>query len=353
MTTVRRYLLILILSFSVYGANAQGREAILEYIKTYRLLAIEEMQRTGVPASIKLAQGIHETTAGTSDLVQRSNNHFGIKCKSNWTGDRVSHTDDAPDECFRKYPSAEDSYRDHSDFLKNNPRYAALFRLKGEDYKGWAHGLKKAGYATNPKYPLLLIRIIEEYNLHEYTLMAMGKKPIPLAEWAVQVPPKEDIVVSDAALIFNEPDEGPGEEPMADDVVSDINRDYPETDFRINETRVVFAKAGTSMLSIAMRYDIPLKRLYEFNEMPEQDILKKSQLIFLQRKRKVGDADYHIVKAGESLYEIAQARGIRLDALRELNHLTADMIPAAGTKLALKKKAETPPRLAGNVRTTR
>ena len=128
-------------------------------------MAIREMQRTGVPASITLAQGILETEAGKSDLVIRSNNHFGIKCKSSWTGEKVYHDDDAQGECFRKYSDAEDSYKDHSDYLRTQPRYASLFSLDPLDYKGWATGLKKAGYATNPRYAQILIKYIEKYNL--------------------------------------------------------------------------------------------------------------------------------------------------------------------------------------------
>ena len=155
---------------------AQTSETIRLYIEKYRNLAIEEEIRTGVPAAIKLAQGIHETGAGTSNLVLRSNNHFGIKCKSEWKGESVSHDDDARGECFRKYSDPLDSYRDHSDFLKNRPYYTSLFDLDPTDYKGWAYGLKKAGYATNPKYPQILIKLIEDYGLQDYTLIAMGDK---------------------------------------------------------------------------------------------------------------------------------------------------------------------------------
>ena len=139
-------------------ATAQSPEVISNYIATYQSIAISEMQRTGVPAAVKLAQGIHETTAGTSELVKKSNNHFGIKCKSDWTGEKVSHTDDAPHECFRKYDDPLQSYRDHSDFLKSSSRYSSLFKLDPLDYEAWAYGLKKAGYATNPKYPIAFVR---------------------------------------------------------------------------------------------------------------------------------------------------------------------------------------------------
>ena len=151
----------LLLSFiSVFTAAilvAQDGVTIREYISKYKDIAIAEMQRTGIPASIKLAQGIHETSAGTSVLVQKSNNHFGLKCKTEWTGMTVKHTDDAPNECFRKYSNPADSYKDQSDYLRNSPRYASLFELDPTDYKSWAAGLKSAGYATNPKYAPVLI----------------------------------------------------------------------------------------------------------------------------------------------------------------------------------------------------
>ena len=159
--------------FLFTAANAQKKELVTNYINTYKELAIEEMKRTGVPASITLAQGIHESGAGNSKLAAASNNHFGIKCKSNWKGETVKHDDDDKNECFRKYPSVIDSYKDHSDFLKNSPRYAFLFAIDPTDYTGWANGLRQAGYATNPKYPQALIKIIEEYNLQEYTTLAL------------------------------------------------------------------------------------------------------------------------------------------------------------------------------------
>ncbi|MBE2229855.1 MAG: glucosaminidase domain-containing protein [Chitinophagaceae bacterium] len=167
-------LFLFILIGGSLAVRAQQSEKILRYIETYKDLAIAEMQRTGVPASVKLAQGIHETQAGTSVLVLKSNNHFGIKCKTGWTGETVSHDDDARGECFRKYQSAEASYRDHSDFLKNSKRYASLFTLAPTDYTGWAEGLKKAGYATNPRYIQALVKLIEEYNLQQYTLQALN-----------------------------------------------------------------------------------------------------------------------------------------------------------------------------------
>jgi flagellum-specific peptidoglycan hydrolase FlgJ len=154
---------------------SQKNPAVESYILQFAPLAIEEQLRTGIPAAIKLAQAIHESAAGQGDLAMRSNNHFGIKCKSNWTGPTAYHDDDEKGECFRAYDSIAFSYRDHSDFLKNSKRYASLFELESTDYEGWAKGLKNAGYATNPKYPALLIKLIETYELFIFTDQAIAK----------------------------------------------------------------------------------------------------------------------------------------------------------------------------------
>src|SRR4051812_10436981 len=162
-------ILTLLFTVTAFAQNSDNvpRPVVIDYIDTYKAVAISEMKRTGVPASITLAQGIHETEAGTSELVRKSNNHFGIKCKDYWTGDKVYHDDDAKGECFRSYTRAFDSYMDHSDFLKNSSRYASLFQLDPTDYEAWANGLRKAGYATNPKYASILIKIINNYHLQD------------------------------------------------------------------------------------------------------------------------------------------------------------------------------------------
>ncbi len=173
---MKKTIILSLVVFITCRLAAQNSPDVTGYISTYKDIAIREMQRTGVPASITLAQGILESQSGNSELTQLSNNHFGIKCKKNWTGETVLHDDDERKECFRKYPSAEDSYRDHSDFLRSNDRYASLFTLDPLDYSGWAHGLKQAGYATESNYPQALIKLIEDYHLQDYSLQALGKK---------------------------------------------------------------------------------------------------------------------------------------------------------------------------------
>lgn len=316
---------LIFLCFLLAGSlAAQQSPTILAYIETYKDLAMAEMRRTGVPASIKLAQGIHETLAGTSALVQKSNNHFGIKCKSNWTGESVSHDDDARGECFRKYPSAADSYRDHSDFLKNSQRYAGLFQLNPADYAGWANGLKKAGYATNPKYPQVLIKLIEDYNLQQYTQLVLQgiTVPAPVADTAVTTAPATGAAGPQQAAV-----------------------DYPSGEFRINQTRVILAAKGTSYLSIANKYQLPLARIFEFNELQAAEAVDTDRLIYLQRKRKTGALDRYTVKPGETLYTIAQEQGIRLESLCELNLLQTGDRPAPGEQLNLKTKTTRKPQL--------
>src|SRR5688572_10247871 len=330
-----RFVFLLALLSATFISKAQKADVILNYIEAYREIAIAEMHRTGVPASIKLAQGIHETTAGTSDLVRRSNNHFGIKCKSNWTGESVKHTDDAPHECFRKYDDPAQSYRDHSDFLKGSSRYASLFNLDPLDYSAWAYGLKKAGYATNPKYPQIIIKLIETYNLQDYTLIALGK-----------MPPKENAIGVISMERTNGDDPGIATTIPEVEKKNEQRRDYPKEEFKINNTRVIYASAGTSLLSIAQQYSIPLARIFEYNELERTETLTNDQLIYLQRKRKAGSNEFHVVKQGETIRDIAQEEALRLESLLEYNHLESYMQPAAGEQLYLRAKAPGMPKLA-------
>jgi Mannosyl-glycoprotein endo-beta-N-acetylglucosaminidase/LysM domain len=325
--------LLFVLLFSL-GAEAQKAEAVLNYIATYKEIAISEMKRTGVPAAITLAQGIHESGAGLSELVKASNNHFGIKCKSNWTGESVRHDDDAKGECFRKYPQAADSYRDHSDFLKNGQRYAFLFQLEPADYAGWANGLKKAGYATNPKYPQVLIKLVEDYGLQQYTLQGLTGTDAPVAEAQSQpapMAPQQNVTPVKEQYAAAEADRIPA--PQA------VNQ-YPDGVFTINDTRVIFIKKGTSYFAIATQYGVDLARLFEYNEIPVTEEAGSDQLLYLQHKRKSGTTPYHVVKPGETMHDIAQQEGIRMEALLEYNGVNKSHQPAPGEKIRLKKKQD-------------
>lgn len=310
------FFLLVFVACSFFG-QAQSSAIIRQYIATYKNIAMQEMIRTGVPASITLAQGIHETGAGQSVLVKKSNNHFGIKCKTGWTGPSVSHDDDARGECFRKYEDPIESYKDHSDFLKDRKHYASLFLLDPLDYEGWARGLKKAGYATNPKYPQILIRLIEDYNLQDYTLIALGRKQ-------------------------------PGQEVWAgsrETVPAAPKKTYPQGKFSINETDVIFVTKGTSFLAIAEEYRVPLARLFDFNDMEPSETALQDQLVFLERKRKKGASEFYFVQPGETVYDIAQQEGIRLEQLLEFNKMNKAMQPAAQEKLYLQDDAPATPKL--------
>ncbi|HEU0065539.1 MAG TPA: glucosaminidase domain-containing protein [Flavisolibacter sp.] len=329
---MKKLKLFVILLLSVAGNHlfAQNSEIVRKYIDSYKDIAIAEMQRTGVPASITLAQGILETEAGTSDLVRASNNHFGIKCKGDWTGETVFHDDDAKGECFRKYNDPADSYKDHSDFLRTRPNYTSLFQIDPTDYEAWARGLKKAGYATNPKYAQILIKYINDYHLQDYTLIALNRKQ-----------PSDDIV-----LTKNTTTASSNADLEIKPVAKRIHAEYPSGQFKINETNVVFVEKGTAFLKVASDYQVSLSRLFEFNDMNSTDIASDDQLVFLQRKRKTGSNDLHIVQEGETLYDIAQAEGIRMESLLNFNFLKPGMNPMAGEKLYLKVNAPEMPKLA-------
>ena len=294
-----------------------------QYIQEYKDFAIREMKRMGVPAAITLAQGLLETENGNSDLVKKSNNHFGIKCKSSWTAEGVSHDDDALGECFRRYKDAEGSYRDHSNFLRGSDRYAFLFKLDPKDYKGWAYGLKKAGYATNPRYPEILIKNIEDNNLQQYTL-----------EVAIDIP------LFDASKYTSDPEDKTFNEVSNTNSTTKTAEDDQlqqfENKISINGSTAIYAKKGTSLLAIATQNNINLEKLLEYNDLQTDGLLEKDQVIFLDKKSKEGGKDFYIVQPNETIYDVAQKNGIRLQNLCEYNSLTSNDSLYAGTKLNLK-----------------
>ncbi|MDB5251979.1 MAG: LysM peptidoglycan-binding protein [Flaviaesturariibacter sp.] len=261
---MKKQVLTFLFSLALAQASfAQSSSVVRDYIARFRDVAIAEMQRTGVPAAITLAQGILETEAGKSDLVQRSNNHFGIKCKSDWKGETVSHDDDARGECFRKYNDPVESYKDHSDFLKNRPNYVSLFKINPADYEGWAYGLKKAGYATNPKYPQILIRLIKEYDLQQYTMMGLNGKP------ATDAP-----VVTVASTQSNEAKAG---DTMLAKPAS-VEATYAAAAYIVHNVL-----PRETLYSIAKKYAVSVEEIMQWNNLPSQD-LKVGQQIRINKK---------------------------------------------------------------------
>ena len=328
-----KFLTFIIIFFAV-PCLAQKPEVIAEYIANYHEYAIAEQLRTGIPAAITLAQGIHESGAGQGDLALRSNNHFGIKCKSTWTGDKVFHDDDTAGECFRAYACVADSYRDHSDFIKTSKRYSFLFDLDPQDYSAWAKGLKQAGYATNPKYPQILVRIIEENDLETLTETAMQHSDNGDIWQAASKTNAPAINVSSVTQDKPEPaTKKAGQEKKED--TSPVQQGI----FKINRCRVLFAEAGTSLKKLATQQDITLSDLLEFNDMKPVDKLASNQLIFLEHKRKKGSNKVHEVQKGETAWLISQQEGIRLERLIEYNRLSGNPRLKTGQTLYLRGHA--------------
>lgn len=312
-----RKAIVIILVVLFQNATAQNAN-VIKYIDTYKDLAISEMKRTGIPASITIAQGILETESGNSELVLKSNNHFGIKCKSTWTGETVYHNDDERGECFRKYNTAEESYRDHSNFLRNSERYAALFNLDADDYKGWAHGLKKAGYATNPRYPQILINSIEKYNLHQYTLLGKSQESL-FDKGEVKAGDETEQTITMNPQASNE-----------NGATTVLKRSAYKS------IEAVHIPAGTSLLAVASQFRISLRKLLEYNDLKQDGLVSKSQWLFLDKKLKEGDQDQVAAKAGQSLHDVAQENAVQLESLLKYNDLKDEGILPARTMVALK-----------------
>lgn len=305
--------------------NAQQAGFQLAYVDRYKNIAIREMERTGIPASIKLAQGILESDSGRSYLATTANNHFGIKCGSQWMGERVYRKDDDFDDkgrliesCFRRYQNPDASYVAHSEFLldpKKTFRYGFLFRLPPTDYKKWAKGLKQAGYATNPRYPDLLIDLIERYDLNRY-----DREP-------TQGPKIPD---------FN---------PVPPVVTTEPNRETRETRvtagvYRANDVKYFQPDGGMTLEEIAKIVDVSVRRLIDYNEYPDRrdGALAPSERVYIQPKRSNyrGKEKYHAVREGETLFEISQRYGIRLDKLRSRNRVPEGLEPAVGSLVKLR-----------------
>lgn len=283
------------------GAQAQKRNARYNaYIKEYAPLAVEQMKQHKIPASITLAQGLLESGAGTSSLARKSNNHFGIKCHSTWRGRKVYYTDDAPNECFRAYKHPRDSYNDHSDFLKRGSRYAFLFKLKITDYKGWARGLKKAGYATDPSYANRLITIIEDYALYKYDSQGMSK--YDSRKWQKLIKKKPWLV-------------------------------NPHQVYVANGLAYIVARDGDEFRMLGKEFDISWKKLVEYNDLHREYNLEAGDIIYLKKKNKKADKKYdpkYVVRDGDSMHSIAQKFGIRLKNLYKMNKKDGEYVPEVG-----------------------
>ncbi|MFM2258701.1 MAG: hypothetical protein RLZZ424_634 [Bacteroidota bacterium] len=380
--------LILIFCMTMQIGWTQNNTITIAYIAQYKAIAMKEMKRTGVPASITLAQAILESNSGESNLAKKHNNHFGIKCKSDWTGAKTYQDDDAKQECFRAYETAEVSFKDHSNFLKNRPNYVDLFLLDPVDDTAWAYGLKKAGYATATDYPKKLLKIIDDYELAQYnfpeleneveveeeapvkkitsdtvvnkvmidtpvikviadTVVKSLNKPLGIAQLnttnnlaplptqtlpvqTLSAPQKDtlkkDTIKKEVITVVQTTQKEPVKidsnraSIIAPPVVSKKpTYNYPEGQFRINQVPVILGKEKMSFIEIALKYKVPLYKLFEYNDIKASNLLERDQLIFLAPKKKTGAASFHIVKYNTSLQEISQLEGVQLSLLKLYN----------------------------------
>lgn len=302
--TLMSAILLVMLTFTT--TYAQHRVAsYTAYIKKYSPLAVGQMKSHNVPASITLAQGLLESGAGLSQLARRSNNHFGIKCGNRWTGRSVRHTDDAPNECFRAYPNVEASYEDHSLFLLGNQRYASLFRLPKTDYKGWAKGLRRAGYATDPSYANKLISVIETYDLYKYD--TEGSYKISTKKWTKLLKKKPWLA-------------------------------NPHQVYKANGIAYVIARNGDTFRMLSGEFGVKWKDLVKYNDLQKDYTLADGDIIYLAKKNKntVSEDLYYVVKEGDSMHTVSQRYGVQLKKLYKLNRLNGDHIPEVGERIWLK-----------------
>lgn len=312
MNYLKSCLLALILTLFYTEAIQAQRASRIQYIEKHKAMAISNMTSYGIPASITLAQACLESGDGNSRLARDGNNHFGIKCH-NWTGDKFYQDDDEKNECFRSYKSSDESFKDHSEFLRFRDRYKFLFDLDPKDYKGWAYGLKKAGYATNPAYPQLLINIIEEYQLYKYDSVGLEIPPPP----SQLEKEKEYVSISGTALYQ-----------------ISLSRKILEK----NGVPYIIADLGETWESVASDFNLFTRELKRFNDASKNSILVQGSIVYIEAKKRKGDVmiTSHVVEEGDKLHDLAQRFAIREKNLRIINNLKSGEEPVPGIILKLR-----------------
>ncbi len=291
-----------------------------EYIRLYKDIAIKEMNTFGIPSSITLAQGILESSSGNSVLAKKANNHFGIKCHEDWPGESFHMDDDEKNECFRKYNDPYDSFKDHSVFLASRNRYASLFNLDIADYKGWAKGLKSAGYATNPKYPQLLINIIEEYELYKYDRFYDAE----------QVKKNRQLTSKNNTVVH--PDAGIEEKSFVRK--TDANREI----YSNHGIKFIYATRGDTPEKLAKEFNIYSWQIKKYNDLRGRDRIAEGQIVYIEAKKNKGDKAFHIVSPGQTLHDISQIYGVKLKKLCKYNTLRKDAILYPNQQIKLRKR---------------
>jgi LysM repeat protein len=320
------FVVLMLFKISLLTAGNASKLTREDYVHKYSDLAVKEMKRVGIPASITLAQGILESGNGNSMLAQKSNNHFGIKCHNDWKGKRVYHDDDAKGECFRKYKTVYESYIDHSNFLTGKQRYASLFELRTIDYKGWAKGLKKAGYATDPRYAHRLIQIIEENNLHRFD-KEKGSR--------VKVKVKKDNAIM----------------PKATTIASKKTNSKPTDNFTVdalgvhkvdanNRIKYIMVKEGDTFASVGQEFGLKTWEIYNYNDLPDNAHIQHYRYLYLQPKRNRAHRKHtsHRIKSGETMHYVSQKYGVKVNSLYRYNDIKRGDKVKEGQVIQLRKK---------------
>lgn len=319
-------------------ALAAGKTPQERYIALYADMAVREMYRSGVPASITLAQGMLESGNGLSELAVKGNNHFGIKCHNGWTGKTMKHDDDLKGECFRRYSSPEESFRDHSDFLRYRDRYKFLFDYKVTDYKSWAYGLKKAGYATDPSYPKKLIGLIEEHALYEYdtkSMVSVADGP----EKEARRSRRRRKVVEPSQAIPASPSVIETVVPLSDSQSEEFHFPLTRQVYSRNGVPFIYAEEGDSYETIASSYDLFTREVRRFNDIRQDNGLKTGMVIYLKSKRNQASEgiEKHVVEEGETLWGISQRYAVKLSKIYVMNGFSKDYVPCEGDVIRLRK----------------
>ena len=336
----------------LWHANAYSQnksQDVLDYIEKYNRIAMREMQEYKIPASITLAQGLLESGNGKSELAKKSNNHFGIKCHSSWKGKKTYHDDDAKGECFRVYDSPAESYRDHSIFLANGQRYAFLFDLKITDYKGWAKGLKKAGYATLPVYANVLINLIETYNLTQYDQKALKGPKIVLDE---DKPSKKNTGSTNNKNSTS--NKNTANNKTFNKKNNKNNKTY--TPFRLNDAEVVgkaydgryvrenngvkfiYAKKGDNVYKLADEMEIYDYQLVKYNNLGKRRYFNENEVIYIEKKKNRASRKYkyHTIQKGETLSYVSRLYAVKLEAIYKMNGMNENTILHVGDNIRLR-----------------
>lgn len=331
--TIRTLVFLLTLAGATTAQSKPPRQTLEEYVDRYKAIAVGHMERYGIPASVTMAQGILESDCGNSWLSSNSNNHFGIKCKKNWTGEKIYHDDDAKGECFRCYPSVEASYRDHAEFLDSQPRYDSLFAYASTDYKSWARGLKAAGYATAPDYAQRLVRIIETNKL--YLLDQAGGVGLYGSRHGSKSDP--ETWFEGQSSVEQTATAGTGVDP--DDYRVTINAHNGYNVYATNNVHYVLAKQGDTFEHIGKQFRVSPRNLRKFNDLKDKTAQPMTgEVVYIERKkaRWEGNAQHHICREGETAYAVGQSYAIRTRSVEKLNKLKGGKGLVAGQQLRIK-----------------